>query len=143
MASDDQIAALYQKEIRDLAASVRNDRRLSSPDATVTKRSRICGSSVTLDVSFCEGRIKAVGYRARACSLGMAATAVVVRVSPGQNAAGITEAKETLAALLAGDDVTFPPGWGQLKLFTAAIPFRTRHESILLALQAAEAAFSA
>jgi len=87
MATDAELAALYQKRIRDLASRIRVDRRLPDPQVTVTRRSRVCGSMVTLDVDFDDGRIKRIGFRTRACSLGTASTAIVVEVGPGRNQA--------------------------------------------------------
>lgn len=141
MATEAEIAALYQKQIRKLAASVRSDRRLADADVSITKRSRVCGSSVTLDVRFQNERIDALGYRGRACMLGMAATALLVRIAPGLDASRIAAARDALAGLLAGDEVTMPEGWQALETFAAAIPFPSRHDSILLPFKAALAAF--
>src|SRR5699024_8475757 len=115
-----QIAALYQKKIRELGARVRIDRRLANPAFTVTKRSRICGSAVTLDFDFRDGRIERIGYHTRACSLGMAATAIVVRVAPGQSTVQLEQAKDALIALLAGKETTIPADWQALEVFIAA-----------------------
>lgn len=123
MATEAEVAALYQKRIRELAASVRTDRRLADADVTVTKRSRVCRSSVTLDVCFQDGRIEALGYRGRACSLGMASTAILVRTVPGLDAPDTAAARDALGELLAGGEVTMPDGWQELGVFSAAVPF--------------------
>src|SRR5699024_8376197 len=107
MATDEEVAALYQRKIRELSARVRADRRIDTPQLSVTRRSKICGSMVTLDFNFDGDRIERVGFRARACSLGMAATAILVDAGPGQNADQVARAHQALASLLAGEPAEF------------------------------------
>lgn len=143
MAANTEVAALYQQRIRELSASVRADRRLDSPEVSVTRRSRICGSMVTLDVDFDGERIERVGFRVRACSLGMASTAILVDAGPGQNVAQLARAGAALADLLAGEPAEFDESWQALEILTAAIPFPTRHNSVLLPFETAAEAFKA
>ncbi len=141
MATDEEVAALYQQEIRKLSARVRADRRLDAPQASVTRRSKICGSMVTLDFDFDGERIERVGHRARACSLGMAATAILVDAGPGQNADQVARAHAALANLLAGEPAEFDEPWQELEILAAAIPFPARHNSVLLPFETAAEAF--
>ena len=86
MTPDDPLASLYHDRIRTLAAAVRNDRRLEGADLSLTQVSPLCGSRVTLDIALDAAlRIKAFGWRVRACTLGAAAicrTAAWCRWSP-------------------------------------------------------------
>jgi len=142
MATDEEVAALYQRKIRELSARVRVDRRIEAPQISVTRRSKICGSMVTLDFDFDGERIERVGYRARACSLGMAATAILVDAGPGQNADQVARAHTALADLLAGKPAEFDAHWQSLEILAAAIPFPARHNSVLLPFETAAEAFS-
>ena len=55
-------APLYNAEILRLAASIPHHERLAHAQATVEKRSPICGSRVTVDVGLGDdGRVKEVG----------------------------------------------------------------------------------
>ncbi len=125
-------ARLYQPRIRALAKRVRADRRLPSPDATVTCRSPLCGSTLTLDVTWRDGRVEALGWRSRACTLGMASTAIAAEAAIGRRPEEIAEAESALRKLLDGKAATFAEPWSELSLFTAARTFPTRHGSILL-----------
>lgn len=136
MTADADLAALYQGSLRDLAASVRNDRRLVSADASVTRTSRTCGSSITLDVQWQGYSISALGWRTRACTLGMASTAIIVQHAVGETCAGVGENAHLLRRLLAGENVTFPDPWGDLAMFTAARVFPSRFGSIMLPFEA-------
>ena len=130
--SDAALAALYQPRIRDHAARVRADRRLATPDVTVTCRSPVCGSMLTLDLLFQGDRLAQIGWKARACTLGMASLGIVTRTGIGQTESQIAEVGRQLSAMLEGETVAFPDPWGDLDLFCAARSFPTRFGSILL-----------
>jgi len=136
MPDSDMIAgdlrALYQEKVRLWAAKVRNDRRLVHPDMTIDRTSPVCGSSLTLDFICNSGRVAQLGWRARACTLGMASTACFVALAPGRELADILEAGAQLARLLEGEDSAFHDGWSELEMFRAARGYPSRHGSILL-----------
>lgn len=141
MTEDQDLAALYQPRIRELASRVRNDKRLELPDVTVTCRSPVCGSTLTLDVSYSGETISELGWRSRACTLGMASTAIFVKAAIEQSADQIAQAGKALEQLLAGcADITFDERWSSLSLFEAAREFPSRHRSIMLPFNAAEEA---
>lgn len=143
MSPDTELTALYQSDLRDWAAQVRKDTRLVPAGVSITRNSRTCGSSVTLDIRRDEDRILELGWRTRACTLGMASTAIVVRNASGRSFAEIAQAADTLRRLLRGDDVSFSRQWEDLAKFTAARNFPARHNSIMLPFEAlAEASLS-
>ena len=57
MPADTDLIKLYSTRILALAADMPHDQRLTDPDATIKKRSPLCGSTVTVDVSLSDGRI--------------------------------------------------------------------------------------
>lgn len=140
--SDAALAALYQPRIREHAARVRIDRRLATPDVTVTCSSPVCGSMLTLDLLIAEGRLAQIGWKARACTLGMASLGIVARAGIGQTESQIAEVGRQLSALLQGEEVAFPDPWGELVLFCAARTFPTRFSSIALPFQAVAQGFA-
>lgn len=137
-------APLYNAQILRLATSIPHQTRLPEPQASVSKRSPICGSRVTVDVVMDdEGRIADLGQEVRACALGQASAALMGEYAIGRSPAELAEARDALAAFLAGerDD---PGDWPGLDLFVPALPHKARHPSIRLAFEAvAEAAAQA
>lgn len=133
--------ALYNRDILRLAASIPHLHRLEGPDASVEKRSPVCGSRVTVDVVLDgDGRISALGQDVKACALGQASAALMGANALGRDAAELAEARDALAHFLGGerDD---PGAWPGLAIFREARPYTARHPSILLAFEAvAEAA---
>lgn len=137
-------AALYNTRILRLATAIPHQRRLESPDATVEKRSPVCGSRVTVDVTLdAAGRVASLGQEVRACALGQASAALMGQGALGKSAPELIAARDALTAFLAGerDD---PGEWPGLDVFIPAQPFAARHPSIRLAFEAvAEAAETA
>jgi len=134
-------APLYNSAILRLAASIPHASRLGDADASVEKRSPICGSRVTVDVRLDgDGRIAALGQEVRACALGQASASLMGAHAIGRSGAELAAARDALAAFLAGarDD---PGDWPGLEIFRPARAYPARHASIRLAFEAvAEAA---
>jgi NifU-like protein involved in Fe-S cluster formation len=137
-------AALYNSTILRLATSIPHQARLADAQATVEKRSPICGSRVTVDVRMgADGRVEALGQEVRACALGQASAALMGAHAIGRSAEELAAARDALTDFLTGkrDD---PGDWPGLEIFTPARPHTARHASIRLAFEAvAEAAAQA
>lgn len=129
--------ALYNRDVLRLAASIPHLGRLEAPQASATRRSPVCGSTVTVDVvADAEGRVAALGQEVRACALGQASAALMGAHVLGRRPEELADARDALADYLAErrDD---PGGWPGLELFRNARPYSARHPSILLAFEAA------
>lgn len=82
-----------------------------------------------------DGRVAKLGQEVRACALGQASASLMGAHALGRRAEDFAEARDALAAFLAGnrDD---PGTWPGLVVFRHARPYRARHRSILLAFEA-------
>ena len=136
--------ALYNRDILRLAASIPHHRRLPAPQASVEKRSPVCGSRVTVDVVVdSSGHVADLGQEVKACALGQASASLMGAHALGRTPEELAAARDALAGFLAGtrDD---PGDWPGLDIFENARPYKARHRSILLAFEAvAEAAAQA
>lgn len=130
-------SALYNRDILRLAASIPHQGRLKEAQASVEKSSPTCGSRIRVDVVLDdEGRIASLGQEVKACALGQASAALMGAHALGREPGELAEARDALAAFLAGD--RFDPGqWPGLELLRPARPYKARHPSILLAFEAA------
>lgn len=129
-------AALYNSTILRLATSIPHQQRLANAQGSSERRSPVCGSRVTVDVVLDEaGRIAALGQEVRACALGQASAALMGEHAIGRSVAELADARDALAAFLAGmrDD---PGDWPGLELFGPARAHTARHASIRLAFEA-------
>ncbi|MEM6438293.1 MAG: iron-sulfur cluster assembly scaffold protein [Pseudomonadota bacterium] len=138
--ADQDLISLYSKRILALAADIPHAGRLEAPQATARKRSPLCGSTVTVDLSMEDGRVAAFGQEVKACALGQASAAVLGAGVIGRAREEIAAARDQLKAMLkAGGPVPEAPFEGYEAL-SPAKDYKNRHASILLSLDATLAA---
>jgi NifU-like protein involved in Fe-S cluster formation len=128
---------LYNTRILRLAASIPHQARLADADITMTKVSPICGSKITVDIKMTDGRVSAFGQEVRACALGQASASILGAHVLGKTAADLASARDMLRAFLNTENTSLAGDWADYYIFAPAIPHRSRHGSILLALDAA------
>jgi len=128
---------LYSGRILALASEIPHLGRLEAPQASVKRRSPLCGSTVTVDLDMEDGRVSRFGQEVKACALGQAAAAVLGGAVIGRNRAELETARDALRAMLkSGGPVPEAPFDG-FEVLEPARDYRNRHASILLAMEAA------
>ena len=137
MSGDNDLIKLYSGRILALAADIPHLDRLDAPDATVKKRSPVCGSSVTVDLSLEDGRVAQFGQDVKACALGQAAAAVTGAAIIGRTPAEIRAARDEMRAMLKEDGPVPAAPFDGFEVLEPARDFRNRHASILLTIEAA------
>ena len=140
--ADTDLIKLYSGQILELAADIPLTERLEHPDATVKKRSPLCGSTVTVDLALQDGTINAFGQDVKACALGQAAASVLGGVVIGRTGPEIEQARDELRAMLTENGPVPAEPFDGYKVLIPARDFRNRHASILLALEATAEAVS-
>ncbi|MEM1006916.1 MAG: iron-sulfur cluster assembly scaffold protein [Pseudomonadota bacterium] len=136
MNGENDLIKLYSGRILALAADIPHLQRLDRPDATVKKRSPLCGSTVTVDVTVHDGRINAFGQDVKACALGQASASVVGDAVIGATRAQVETARDQLSEMLKKDGPAPDAPFDGLKVLMPARDYKNRHASILLALDA-------
>ena len=140
--SDLDLINLYSSRILELSASIPLTERLENPQATVKKRSPLCGSTVTVDLVSENGRIIEYGQDVKACALGQAAASVVGANIIGRTRAEVEAARDQLRVMLKSNGPVPSPPFDGLEVLLPAREFKNRHASILLTLDAASDAFA-
>lgn len=136
MGSESDLVKLYSGRILQLAGDVPHTARLEAPQASARKRSPLCGSTVTVDLSLEDGKVAAFGQDVKACALGQAAAAVLGHAILGRTRAEVEAGRDELRAMLkSGGPVPKAPFDG-LEALRPAADFKNRHASILLAFEA-------
>ncbi|TDT77665.1 NifU-like protein involved in Fe-S cluster formation [Litoreibacter halocynthiae] len=136
MSENTDLIKLYSGQILALAAEIPHTDRLESPQATVKRRSPLCGSTVTVDITINEDRVSEFGQDVKACALGQAAASVVGGAIIGRTEDEIRTAQSQLKAMLKSDGPAPDAPFDGLKVLLPAKEFRNRHASIMLALDA-------
>jgi NifU-like protein involved in Fe-S cluster formation len=141
MSTDQDLMKLYSQRILALAADIPHLDRLDGPDASVMKRSPLCGSTVTVDVSVDdEGRISDFGQEVKACALGQASAAVFAEQAIGRSLDEVRAARDALRAMLKTDGPVPDAPFDGYESLLPARDYRNRHASILLVPDATVAA---
>ena len=136
MSGETDLIKLYSARILSLAADIPHLDRLEEPDATVKKRSPLCGSTVTVDVKVTDDRISSFGQDVKACALGQASASVVGSAAIGATRAQIESARDQLKAMLKNDGPVPQAPFDGLEVLQPAKDYKNRHASILLTLEA-------
>ena len=130
------LISLYSKKILALAADIPHAERLAEADATSTKRSPLCGSTITVDINVADGKITEFGQDVKACALGQASAAVLGEHAIGLSLPEARKVRDDLRGMLK-DGAKPPVGkFDKLKLLEPARDYKNRHASILLAYDA-------
>ncbi|WP_299416847.1 iron-sulfur cluster assembly scaffold protein [uncultured Sulfitobacter sp.] len=136
MSSDSDLIKLYSARILALAADIPHLGRLDAPDASVTRRSPLCGSSVTVDVRVANGQLADLGLDVKACALGQAAAAITAQAAIGATLKEVELARDQLKAMLKGKGGVPEAPFQEFEVLTPAVEYKNRHASILLTVEA-------
>lgn len=134
--SDNDLIKLYSQRILALAADIPHAERLEHPDASVRRRSPLCGSTVTVDVKVKDGRITDFGQDVKACALGQASASVTGAAVIGRSLPEIEKARDELRAMLKENGPVPSAPFEGFEVLLPARDYRNRHASIMLALEA-------
>ncbi len=131
---------IYTEKILELAAGIPHSGRLARPEASATARSKLCGSTITVDLRLEDGRIAEFGQVVKACLLGQAAASIVGREIVGTTPDELRRIGGEMRRML--KDRGPPPSgrWSDLAILEPVRDYPHRHASTLLVFDATEAA---
>ena len=141
--SDSDLIKLYSGRILELAADIPHTGRLPAPQGTARRRSPLCGSTVTVDVTLTDGKVADFAQDVKACALGQAAASVMGRALGGRTRAEVEAGRDALQAMLKDAGPVPAAPWAGFEVLMPARDYRNRHASILLAMEAAVEAMAA
>jgi len=137
-----QLSEIYNQRILELSAHIAGAQRLAAPDGTATAHSKLCGSTVTVDLEMEGDRVKAFGQTVKACLLGQAAASVMGRNIVGTNAAELREVGSTMRRMLKAGGPPPTGRWADLAVLQPVKDYKARHASTLLVFDAVEMALA-
>ena len=143
MSGDAEMIKLYSQRILALASDIPHHTRLSDWDGQATKRSPLCGSTVTVDIKVDGDRVTDYGQTVKACLLGQSTASVMGREIVGTTRGELQAVAETMRAMLKQDGPLPTGRWADLGALQPVKAYRARHASTLLVFDAVEKAFQA
>jgi SUF system NifU family Fe-S assembly protein len=127
---------IYSRRILELAASIPHLGRLSDADASATAHSKICGSTVTVDVKVEGDVVTAFAHDVKACALGQASSSIMGQHVIGSTVSELREIRETATRILKENGEPPQGKWEDLKVLEPLRDYKARHASILLTFNA-------
>jgi NifU-like protein involved in Fe-S cluster formation len=130
------INEVYNQRILALAADIPRLGRLDTPDASATAHSKLCGSTVTVDIKMDGDVVTDFAHQVKACALGQASSSIMARNVVGANAAELRELRESVRRML--KESASPPGgkWGDVAVLEPVREYKARHASTMLTFDA-------
>jgi NifU-like protein involved in Fe-S cluster formation len=135
---------IYNKRIIGLAGNIPRLGRLPDPDASATAHSKLCGSTVKIDLKMDNSVVTDFAHEVKACALGQASSSIMARHVVGSTASELRELRETVRRMLKenGSPPASDSKWGEIALLEPVRDYKARHASTMLTFDAVVDAIS-
>ena len=128
---------VYNRSILELAAAIPRIGRLEQPHASATALSKLCGSTVTIDLKMDGDTITDFAHEVKACALGQASSSIMARNIVGSKASELKALREGVRKMLKENGA--PPAngkWVDIAVLEPVRGYKARHASTLLTFDA-------
>lgn len=129
---------VYNQRILSLAADIPRLGRLPHAQSTATVRSKLCGSTVTVDLSMADGKVSDFAHDVRACALGQASSSIMARHVIGATPDELRNVRAIVRAMLKENGAPPAEGdrWADIRVLEPVRDFKARHASTMLTFDA-------
>jgi len=134
---------VYNRRIIELAGTIPRIGRLADPDASATAHSKLCGSTVTIDLKMDGDTVTDFAHEVKACALGQASSSIMARNIIGARADELRALREGVRKML--KEKGEPPAdgrWADIAVLEPVRDYKARHASTLLTFDAVVDALS-
>ena len=132
---------VYNRRILELAGTIPRIGRLEHPDASATAHSKLCGSTVTIDLKMDGDTVSDFAHEVKACALGQASSSIMARNVVGAKAEELRALRDNVRRMLKENGA--PPAngkWADIAVLEPVRDYKARHASTLLTFDAVAAA---
>jgi NifU-like protein involved in Fe-S cluster formation len=133
---------IYSQRILELAANIPRVHRLAHPQASATAHSKLCGSTITVDLAMQGDVVTDYGQRVKACLLGQSAASVMGREIVGSTAAELRAVGAAMRKMLKQGGPPPSGRWADLAVLEPVKDYKARQPSTLLVFDAVEDAIA-
>jgi NifU-like protein involved in Fe-S cluster formation len=127
---------VYNARILEFAGNIPRIGRLEHADASARAHSRLCGSTVTVDLKFENGRVSDFAHDVRACALGQASSAIMAQNIIGSTPEELQDVRKTMWSMLKEGGPAPSGRWADLKFLEPVRDYKARHASTMLTFDA-------
>ena len=127
---------IYNTKILAFAGNIERIGRLEQPDATAKAHSKLCGSTVTVDLSMENGVVTDFAHDVKACALGQASSSIMARHVVGATADELRSVRQTMQKMLKENGPPPEGRFADLKYLEPVRDYKARHASTMLTFDA-------
>jgi len=128
---------VYNRRILELAASIPRIGRLANPDATAKAVSRLCGSTVTVDLKMDGDKVTDFAHEVKACALGQASSSIMASHIVGSTAEELRALRDGMYKMLKENGPPPAAGkWADIAVLEPVRDYKARHASTMLTFDA-------
>ena len=127
---------VYNRRILELAGNIPRLGRLPQPDASATAHSKLCGSTVKVDLKMDGPVVTDFAHDVKACALGQASSSIMASHVIGSTASELRELRETVRKMLKENGAPPEGKWEEIKFLEPVRDYKARHASTLLTFDA-------
>ena len=127
---------IYNARILELAGNIPRQGRLAAPDASAKAHSKLCGSTIIVDLKMADGKVVDFSQDVKACALGQAAASLMAHHVVGASGADLRELREAVEAMLKRNGPPPAGRWADFAVLEPVRDYKARHASTLLTFQA-------
>ena len=127
---------VYNAKILGFAGNIGRIGRLADADATATAHSRLCGSTVTIDLKMQDGVVTDFAHEVKACALGQASSSIMAQTVVGATSEELRGVREAMVKMLKENGAPPEGRFGDLKYLQPVRDYKARHASTLLTFDA-------
>src|SRR5687767_10441591 len=125
------LSDIYNKRILELAADIPRLGRLPAPQASATAHSKLCGSTVTVDLNLDGDVVQDFAHDVKACALGQASSSIMARYVVGSTADELRVVREAVRRMLKENGAPPSGRWQELEVLEPVRDFKARHASTM------------
>jgi len=128
---------IYNSRILELAGNIPRIGRLPDPDASATAHSKLCGSTVTIDLKMDGETVTDFAHDVKACALGQASSSIMARGIVGASAGELRKLREDVRRMLKENGPPPASGrWADIAVLEPVRDYKARHASTMLTFDA-------
>ena len=131
---------VYNSRILELAGNIPRLGRLATPDASATAHSKLCGSTVTIDLKMEGDTVTDFAHDVKACALGQASSSIMARNVIGARADELRSLRENVRRMLKENGAPPAGKWADIAVLEPVRDYKARHASTMLTFDAVVAA---
>lgn len=130
------ISDVYNAKILDYAGNIPRIGRLQNPDASATAHSKLCGSTVIVDIRMDKDVVVDFAHDVKACALGQASASIMARHVIGSTSEELRQVREQMKDMLKENGMPPEGKFEELKFLEPVRDYKARHASTMLTFDA-------